>query len=217
LRILQEGTLERVGGGRTIHADVRIVAATHRDLHRMVDDGQFREDLWYRLSVFPMRLPSLRERPEDIPKLATHFAAKVGERLGGTPLVPSASDLELLRAYAWPGNVRELAAVIERAAILGHAKKLEVAAAIGAGARPQLPSTPPPRAIETAPIAPAIDSLVLDDVVKSHLERVLGRTNGRIEGPRGAAALLGINPHTLRARMRKLKLDWSRFRGRENR
>jgi transcriptional regulator with GAF, ATPase, and Fis domain len=215
LRILQEGALERVGGGRTIHVDVRIVAATHRDLHQMVDDGTFREDLWYRLSVFPMRLPSLRERPEDLPKLATHFAAKVGERLGGTPLVPSASDLELLRAYPWPGNVRELAAVIERAAILGHAKKLEVSAALGAGARPQLPSTPPPRPVETAPAIPSTDSLVLEDVVRAHLERVLGRTNGRIEGPRGAAALLGINPHTLRARMRKLKLDWARFRSRE--
>ena len=218
LRILQEGALERVGGGRTIHVDVRIVAATHRDLHQMVDDGQFREDLWYRLSVFPMRLPSLRERPEDIPKLATHFAQKVGERLGGTALIPTASDLDQLRAYPWPGNVRELAAVIERAAILGHARKLEVAAALGAGARPQLPSTPPPRVIETATVAPTIgtDSLVLDDVVKTHLERVLGRTNGRIEGPRGAAALLGINPHTLRARMRKLKLDWARFRARES-
>ncbi|MFO0686011.1 MAG: sigma-54 dependent transcriptional regulator [Sandaracinus sp.] len=217
LRILQEGTLERVGGGRTIHVDVRIVAATHRDLHQMVHDQQFREDLWYRLSVFPMRLPSLRERPDDIPKLAAHFAAKVGERLGGTPLVPSASDLELLRAYPWPGNVRELAAVIERAAILGHAKKLDVAAALGAGARPALASSPPPapaRAPTDAP-APLTESLVLDDVVRAHLERVLGRTHGRIEGPRGAAALLGINPHTLRARMRKLKLDWARFRGRD--
>ena len=215
LRILQEGTLERVGGGRTIHVDVRIVAATHRDLHKMVDEGSFREDLWYRLSVFPMRLPSLRERPEDIPKLATHFAAKVGERLGGIPLVPSASDLELLRAYPWPGNVRELASVIERAAILGHAKKLDVAASLGAGSRPLHPSTPPARAIETVPLSSLTDSLLLDDVVKNHLERVLGRTKGRIEGPRGAAALLGINPHTLRARMRKLKLDWARFRDRD--
>jgi transcriptional regulator with GAF, ATPase, and Fis domain len=197
--------------------DVRIVAATHRDLHQMVDDGTFREDLWYRLSVFPMRLPSLRERPEDLPKLATHFAAKVGERLGGTPLVPTPTDLELLRAYNWPGNVRELAAVIERAAILGHARKLEVSAALGAGARPQLTSSPPPRPVDPQIAPPATESLVLDDVVKAHLERVLGRTNGRIEGARGAAALLGINPHTLRARMRKLDLDWARFRTREPR
>jgi transcriptional regulator with GAF, ATPase, and Fis domain len=211
LRILQDGTLERVGGTRTIHVDVRIVAATHRDLPRMVEEGQFRADLWFRLNVFPVRLPSLRERPEDIPTLAAHFAAKVGERLAGTPLVPTATDLQLLSAYAWPGNVRELAAVIERAAILGHAKRLDVAAALGLSERR---ASAPPAAMST-PAASTNEPVALDDVVKAHLERVLARTNGRIEGPRGAAALLGVNPHTLRARMRKLGLEWSRFRGRD--
>ncbi|MBN8612416.1 MAG: sigma 54-interacting transcriptional regulator, partial [Deltaproteobacteria bacterium] len=127
LRILQEGTLERVGGPRTLHVDVRIVAATHRDLHQMVEDGSFREDLWYRLSVFPLRLPPLRERLEDLPQLVSHFAARAGTRLGGSPLVPTSEDLSLLAAYPWPGNVRELGAVIERAAILGHGKHLETA------------------------------------------------------------------------------------------
>jgi transcriptional regulator with GAF, ATPase, and Fis domain len=210
LRILQEGTLERVGGTRTLHVDVRIVAATHRDLHQMVDQGTFREDLWYRISVFPLRLPSLRERPEDIPKLAAHFAAKAGERLGGSALAPTPDDLALLLAYPWPGNVRELSAVIERAAILGHAKRLDVAAALGAGARTGTSASTPPRRADSSVPGPALTTL--DAVVVAHIERVLARTNGRIEGPGGAAAILGINPHTLRARMRKLRLDWARFR-----
>src|SRR5262249_23735853 len=118
LRVLSEGSLQRVGGERPITVDVRIVAATHRDLRAMVDRGEFREDLWYRLSVFPVRLPPLRERRDDIPLLAAHFAVRVGERFSGTPLSVSPADLPLLLEYAWPGNVRELAAVIERAAIL---------------------------------------------------------------------------------------------------
>lgn len=216
LRVLQEGTLERVGGSRTLHVDVRIVAATHRDLHQMVERGTFREDLWYRIGVFPLRLPSLRERPEDIPQLAAHFAAKAATRLGGAPLVPTAEDIALLLAYPWPGNVRELGAVIERAAILGHARRLEVAAALGAGAPARFESTSragPSSASVSAPV-PTARSDRLDDVVRAHLERVLVRTGGRIEGSRGAASVLGVNPHTLRARMRKLGLEWSRFRRR---
>lgn len=209
LRILQEGTLSRVGGSRTIHVDVRIVAATHRDLHRMVAEGTFREDLWYRLSVFPMRLPPLRERLEDLPALAAHFAARAGERLGGVPLVFSPQDLELLLAYPWPGNVRELAAVIERAAILGMGKRLDLRTALGAAAAPAAP-TPPPTSGGAADVPNA--SLELDAVVSAHIERVLAQTRGRIEGPHGAAAILRVNPHTLRARMRKLRIDWARFR-----
>ena len=207
LRILQEGTLSRVGGARPIHVDVRIVAATHRDLHRMVAQGEFREDLWYRLSIFPMRLPPLRERLEDLPSLAAHFAAKAGERLGGVPLVPSAADMRLLLEYPWPGNVRELAAVIERAAILGHGKRLDVVTALGAAPRPEAarPSEP------SVPVA-TVASQTLDAIVVAHIERTLASTRGRIEGPHGAAAMLGINPHTLRAKMRKLSIEWSRFR-----
>ncbi|MBI4880772.1 MAG: sigma 54-interacting transcriptional regulator [Planctomycetes bacterium] len=213
LRILQDGTLERVGGQRTISVDVRVVAATAGDLLSMVGEGRFREDLWYRISVFPIRLPPLRERPEDIPALAVHFASRVGRRLGGSPLVPGAEDLNLLLGYSWPGNVRELAAVIERAAILGNGKRLEVAAALGVTAcSPARPETngarnAPSAAVEAADFAP------LDAAMARHIEKALALTNGRVEGRQGAARLLRINPHTLRARMRKLGVDWSRFRG----
>jgi len=231
LRILQDGTLERVGGQRTVTVDVRIVAATHRDLHAMVEEGRFREDLWYRISVFPMRLPALRERIEDIPALAAHFAARAGERLGAGPLTPSADDLARLIAYGWPGNVRELASVIERAAILGHGKRLEVAAALGADGRRSVAAPPTYGAAPTSvpvlprptllgasatlgtPAAARTSSVArLDEAMVRHIETALAQTGGRIEGPRGAAALLAINPHTLRARMRKLGIDWSRFR-----
>ena len=115
LRILQDGTFERVGAQRAQTCDVRLVAATHRDLKELSAHGAFRQDLWYRISVFPIRLPALRERPGDIAPLARHFARRAGLRLGGVELEPDPEDLELLAAYRWPGNVRELAAVIERA------------------------------------------------------------------------------------------------------
>jgi transcriptional regulator with GAF, ATPase, and Fis domain len=186
----------------------------------MVSDERFREDLWYRLSVFPLRLPSLRERPEDLPELAAHFAARAGARLGAGPLTPTPDDLRQLASYAWPGNVRELAAVIERAAILGHGRRLEVEAALGVStqrgptllARAAPPSSPPPEASSPPAFSPPRSSK-LDDVVVAHLERVLRECRGRIEGPQGAAEILGVNPHTLRARMRKLKVQWGRFRG----
>jgi len=133
LRILQDGSFERVGGQQTLHVDVRLIAATHRDLRAMVGDGQFRADLWYRINVFPLHLPALRERPEDIPDLANHFAEKAAVRLGLALQLPTPVDLALLRGYPWPGNVRELAAVIERAAILGDGQGLEVERALGAG------------------------------------------------------------------------------------
>ena len=141
LRILQDGWMERVGGEKPINVDVRIVAATHRDLASMVAEGRFREDLWYRIAVFPIVLPPLRERREDIAQLAPHFAERAATRFGLAPVVPTAEDLALLAAYSWPGNVRELAAVIDRAAILGDGKRLDVATALGVGAGP--PPAPP--------------------------------------------------------------------------
>jgi hydrogenase-4 transcriptional activator len=206
LRILQDGTFERVGGQKQLSVDVRIVAATHRDLAQMVADGTFREDLWYRIGIFPILLPPLRERPEDIPMLAAHFAHKAGVRLGGAPLTPSADDTETLLAYGWPGNVRELAAVIERAAILGGGHRLEVAAALGLGAavevrRPARPVSPPTAPDET-----------LDAAMRRHIESALGLSAGRIEGSAGAAARLGVNPHTLRGRMRRLGIAAGAFR-----
>jgi transcriptional regulator with GAF, ATPase, and Fis domain len=201
LRILQDGSLTRVGGDRPLHVDVRIVAATHRDLPSMVAAGTFRDDLWYRLAVFPVRLPPLRERREDVPALAAHFALRAAQRLGAPPAAPTPADLELLAAYDWPGNVRELAAVIERAAILGEGKCLKVADALGTGVRPRRVEGPA-----------SAHWLTLDEAMARHIQAALAQTVGRIEGADGAARLLAINPHTLRARMRKLGIDWQRFR-----
>jgi transcriptional regulator with GAF, ATPase, and Fis domain len=221
LRVLQDGSLERVGGGHVITVDVRIVAATHRQLDAMVSEGGFREDLWYRISVFPIRLPPLRERSEDIPTLAGHFARRAGQRLGGVALEPTAEDVALLRTYTWPGNVRELMAVIERAAILGDGKRLEVGKALGTGASPSPVERRPP-SVAPLPTALAVSAPMparepgtpsLEVAMRSHIERALTQVHGRIEGPFGAARLLGINPHTLRARMRKLGIDWARYRG----
>jgi len=204
LRILQDGVFERVGAQHPRQVDVRIVAATHRDLRRQVATGKFREDLWYRLSVFPIEIPALRDRPEDIPALAAHFASRAGRRLAGAPLFPGPEDIDLLIGYSWPGNVRELAAVIERAAILGGGRHLSVAAAIG--------GTPSPASAVATAMDDATGIASLDTAMARHIERALRATQGRIEGPTGAARLLRINPHTLRARMRKLGVDWAKYR-----
>jgi hydrogenase-4 transcriptional activator len=212
LRILQDGTYERVGGQHQLKVDVRIVAATHRDLHSMTLDGRFRQDLWYRIAVFPIHLPSLRERPEDIPALAAHFALRACRRFGFPPLAPTAEHLRLLVAYPWPGNVRELAAVMDRAAILGDGQRLDIAKALGVAPPPLATRTEPPNA-STSPLPPRTENIEpLNTVMARHIEAALAATHGRVEGPRGAARLLGINPHTLRARMRKLQINWKRFR-----
>ena len=214
LRVLQDGTFERVGGQRHLSVDVRIIAATHRDIAAMVAERRFREDLWYRLAVFLIRLPALRERPEDIPALAEHLAAKACQRYGTLPIHPAASDLALLRAYDWPGNVREMGTVMDRAVILGDGKRLEIAKALGL-----LPSVAPllaKRGAEQALRVPAsADFPSLDDVVTGHIRLALEHAAGRIEGPRGAALMLGVNPHTLRAKMRRLGIDWNTYRQRQ--
>lgn len=211
LRILQDGSFERVGSQHSRSVDVRIVTATHRDLRAMVREGRFREDLWYRISVFPIVLPPLRDRRDDIPSLAVHFAEKAGLRLGVKPLVPSPDDVQRLMAYDWPGNVRELAAVIERAAILGHGHGLDVTTALGVGSGALPPARFPTQRGRDAETGPRpIETL--DRAMADHIERALERCSGRIEGREGAAALLAINPHTLRSRMRKLGIDWSRYR-----
>src|SRR3954454_14278933 len=133
LRVLQDGYVERVGGAKPIRVNVRVVAATHRDLSAMVREGTFREDLWYRIAVFPILLPPLRDRVEDIRALAMHFAQRAAIRFGLAPVVPSEADIALLQGYDWPGNIRELGAVIDRAAILGDGRSLELAAALGIG------------------------------------------------------------------------------------
>ncbi|HEY1549222.1 MAG TPA: sigma-54 dependent transcriptional regulator [Kofleriaceae bacterium] len=198
LRVLQDGTFERVGGSEPLHVSVRVIAATHRDLAALARAGGFRDDLYYRIHVFAIRLPPLRDRRADIAALAMHFAARSGARLG-TELVVTHADALLLQSYDWPGNVRELAAVIERAAILGGGLRLDVARALGL----------------TGSIAPAAAPDVfptLDDAMRDHIERALVRTRGKIEGDGGAAQLLGIHANTLRSRMHKLGVQWERFR-----
>src|SRR2546426_6579375 len=211
LRVLQEGVFERVGGERALTVDVRIVAAAQQDLAAMVHQGQFREDLWYRIAVFPILLPPLREHPEDIAALAEHFARRAAVRFGLPLQLPSAADLALLTQYAWPGNVRELIAVIDRAAILGVGQGLEVAKALGVipPPRPALPIS------DQAPVESAsavATPLPLDAAMKQHIEAALAMTHGRVDGPHGAARLLRINPHTLRGKMRKLAINWKQFR-----
>jgi len=219
LRVLQDGYIERVGGQQPLRVDVRIVAATHRDLAAMVKSGNFREDLWYRINVFPILLPRLAERVEDIPALARHFAQRAANRFGLPLVEPSAADMTVLKNYAWPGNIRELGAVIDRAAILGNGERLEVAKALGVTTHPLnqfAPASTTPTLYEVIPEGPSFqpqpDVATLDAAMKEHIERALRTTRGRIEGRGGIAQVLGINPHTLRARMRKLKIDWARFR-----
>ena len=226
LRVLQDGSFERVGGQRTVTVDVRIIAATHMNLPEMVQAGSFRKDLWYRLSVFMIRLPGLREHPEDIPELSRYFAARVGRRLTGTPLIPTRQDLNLLMAYDWPGNVRELSALIERAAILGNCQHLDVRAAlspVAAVPEPRLPLLDPTfqhaphPSTRPSPRLPEPDEASgpasLEAAMKQHIVDTLVASQGRIEGRGGAAALLDIHPQTLRSRMRKLGIDWSAYRG----
>lgn len=220
LRVLQDHLVERLGSTQPIHANVRVVAATHRDLADMVRNRQFREDLWYRIHVFPIHLPPLRARKEDIPALAKHFVSRAAVRFGVSPVEPSVLDLRLLMDYHWPGNIRELGAVIDRAVILGDGRSLEVAKALGLGEAPKAPALPldQPTFYEVIPeavqprTAQTSNPITLDEAMRRHIENTLAICHGRIEGKRGAAAVLGINPHTLRARMKKLGLDWARFR-----
>jgi hydrogenase-4 transcriptional activator len=214
LRVLQDGFVERVGGHQSKHVDVRIVAATHRDLAAMVRDGRFREDLWYRLAVFPVPLPPLRDRLEDIPALARHFAERAATRFGLALAMPSADDLRLLMQYDWPGNIRELGAVIDRAALLGEGRSLEIAKSLGVAPLSSGAQIATGRADSTVAQATEQRSLTkLDEAIREHIVSALKATRGRIEGPYGAASILDVNPHTLRARMRKLGINWSKFRG----
>jgi hydrogenase-4 transcriptional activator len=229
LRVLQEHQFERVGGQEHIHVDVRIVAATHRDLSVMVHNRTFREDLWYRINVFPILLPGLRERAEDIPALVRHFAKRAADRFGLHYVEPSLAEIKQLMNYRWPGNIRELQAVIDRAVILGGGKNLEVALSLGnTFIEPRASAASnEPTFYEVIPESPTyfhgstrselqsedagpVDTL--DSAIIRHIELALAATNGQIEGIRGAAQLLGVNPHTLRAKMRKLTINWNRFR-----
>ena len=215
LRVLQDGLVQRVGGEQSLAVNVRVIAATNQDLRGMIRDGRFREDLWYRLAVFPLHLPPLRERPGDIPALAAHFAQRAAGKLGLALCLPAEEDIRLLCGYDWPGNVRELASVIERAAILGNGRRLEVAKALGIAAASPAPARPAvaPRAPIGATVAVADPPPAsFDDQARAIIEAALRRSLGRVDGPFGAARQLGVNPQTLRSRMKKLGVDARRFR-----
>jgi DNA-binding NtrC family response regulator len=190
LRVLQEREFERVGGTRTLKTDVRVIAATNRDLQAQVAAGAFRSDLFYRLNVFPIEVPPLRERREDIPALARHFATKAARRIGKSVNGVAPAFLERAAAYHWPGNIRELENLVERALIMSNGPLLDAAELGAAGAA-------------TPPIGSRVEG-TLQELERSHIRRVLESTHWMIEGERGAARILGINPSTLRGRMRKL-------------
>ncbi len=187
LRVLQEKEVERLGSSRPIKIDVRVIAATNRDLERMVGDGSFREDLYYRLNVFPIRVPPLRERPEDIPSLAWSFVDELSKAQGKRIESIATDQMLALQRYAWPGNVRELRNVIERAVIVSTGPELKILL---------------PRARTTA----TRGAVRLEDVERDHIRVVLERTGWRIRGDGGAAQLLDLKPSTLEGRMAKLGL-----------
>ncbi|MCX8064313.1 MAG: sigma-54 dependent transcriptional regulator [Candidatus Hydrogenedentes bacterium] len=206
LRILQDGWLERVGGREPVHVDVRLVTATNADLAQMVAEKKFREDLFYRISTFPIVLPPLRERKEDIPELARYFAEKSAQRFSLPVIYPSDKDIELLCEYSWPGNVRELSAVIDRAVILGNGKKLEIAKALGLN--PSHSSMSLESTSDSYPKVSYSNLLPLDEYMKHYIIQVLKYTKGKVEGKGGCAEILKVNPNTLRAKMRKLNINW---------
>jgi formate hydrogenlyase transcriptional activator len=210
LRVLQEREFERVGGTATLHADVRVIAATNRDLAAAVAEGTFRRDLFYRLNVFPLRLPPLRERPEDIPLLVHYFVARYAQKIGRKITHVPREPMRRLLVYGWPGNVRELENVIERAVILSRGPTLDVPAEL----LPSFPVTAPPVQPAPAPVAEperatAPGDTSMEDIERQHIASVLKQTNWRIEGESGAARLLGINPSTLRSRIKKLGIQRS--------
>ena len=200
--MLQEGEFEPVGSARTTKVDVRIIAATNRDLAAEVQAGRFREDLYYRLSVFPLRLPPLRERPDDIAGLTEAFAERIGRRLGKrfAPLTPEC--IRKLRAYPWPGNVRELENVVERAAVTAHGGRLNIERAL-----PDLPAAAEPAAVAIAGAADPSRVLNAQELLaleRENLERALTAAGGRVAGEGGAASLLGLPASTLTSRMKAL-------------
>jgi formate hydrogenlyase transcriptional activator len=203
LRVLQEREFERLGGTRTLRTDTRVIAATNRDRKSMVDRGTFRPDLYYRLNVFPIHVPALRDRPEDIPLLVRHFANEFARRMSKSiDSIPS-STMSQLRRYPWPGNIRELQNVVERAVILSRGPVLEVDTA-------QLKLHDPPRRmtdakVQALPLKNVRDAL--QQAQRDEILRALRDAGGRVGGLDGAAARLGLKRTTLIARMKKLGID----------
>jgi formate hydrogenlyase transcriptional activator len=190
LRVLQERLIERVGGNDPLSVDVRVIAATHRDLDELVKQGRFRADLFYRLNVFPITVPPLRDRREDIPALVEHFVRHFTRRLSRAVPKVSAGCLELLMNYHWPGNVRELENILERALIVSPAEELHI--------DPSWLAAPPPATQAASSLANIEQQAILD---------ALAKTNGKIYGRKGAARLLGLKPSTLYGKMRKYHIE----------
>lgn len=201
LRVLQEKEIDRVGGTQPIKVDIRIISATNRDLRRLVETGEFRDDLYYRLGVFPIYIPPLRERKGDISALVQHFKRKKAKEMGlhSIPkLAPGA--IERLMEYEWPGNVRELNNVVERALIVYREKPLAFDDILGFSAKQN----------KHVVLRDNEDDLSIENIEASHIRRVMEITGGRVEGQKGAAILLGIKPGTLRHRMRKLGIPFGK-------
>jgi chemotaxis protein methyltransferase CheR len=190
LRVIQEGEFERLGSSSTMKVDVRIIAATNRNLDHDVKKGLFREDLWYRLNVFPITVPPLRQRREDIPLLVEHFTWRFAKKFGKPINSISPATLKSLCDYSWPGNVRELANVIERATINSHGSVLKIGEDLE-GSAEELSSP----------------TKTLEEMERDYIIRILEDRSWRIEGRKGAARLLGLNPSTLRTRMARLGIQ----------
>jgi transcriptional regulator with GAF, ATPase, and Fis domain len=215
LRVLQEQEFEPIGSAKTEKVNVRVIAATNRDLNAMVRDGKFRSDLFYRLNVVPVTMPSLRERTNDIPLLTMFFLEKFARKLGKPMTHVAEETMARLCAYAWPGNIRELQNVIERAAVLsaGPFLTVEKAALPGLTNQPKLAHAWSPESAMIDATARPFPSPVadsnggsLEDVERQHIVAVLKQTNWRIEGAQGAAKILDLQPSTLRSRMQKLSI-----------
>jgi transcriptional regulator with GAF, ATPase, and Fis domain len=191
LRVLQEGEFNRIGEAHAVKVDVRIIAATNRNLEREVSVGKFREDLFYRLNVFPLRVPPLRERKEDIPLLVEHFVQKFAAKMGRPVEKVPLSVIQNLERYSWPGNIRELENVIERAVILSGGETLELGDGFQKGK------------INAASIVGNTD-LSMEEIERHHIVAVLNSTGWRISGEHGAAKILRMKPTTLASRMSKL-------------
>ena len=207
LRVLQEGEFERLGSSSTIKVDVRVIAATNRDLEEAVRKGMFRSDLYYRLNIFPIKVPPLRERKEDIPTLVIHFLKQLGMKLGKRIESIPQETMEALQNYPWPGNIRELRNVIERAAIVTQGTQLRLLDSLE-----YLPPTPTPQETQTTTAVASTNTETLDESQRQLIIRTLEKTYWRVEGPVGAAALLGVHPNTLRSRMKKLGIAKPRFK-----
>jgi len=204
LRVLQEKEIDRIGGQFPLKVDIRVIAATHRNLEQMMDEGKFRHDLYFRLRVFPIVIPPLRERKRDIPALVQHFILKKSREMKRAIVpAPTTDAINRLMAYHWPGNVRELENAVERSLILNQGNQLhfnEIGDRL-------LEKGPPSRHLE--PLA-ADASMALDRVISNHIGRVLQLCAGRVEGEHGAARLLAVKPPTLRKRMQKLGIPFGR-------